>query len=268
MTHINGEAITGLQHVQVVSLMVDKKNSVITVNSIPLEQTSIQKDKRKRAPSLGHRVGKMLRHQSSGSGKIKKRPSFFKRLRREKSGRGSDTSGRSTSSTPSPKQPSSPHRTDSFKDRMSRLMSTDRRRKHTPVSPLARSTSPVGVAHNVTPSSSPPGSMCNVSLGTPPISPTGGHSRRPERHSMFVDSQLLVHQKSHSVSELTPHMKKSSPNTSPLLKRAMSPSERKNKPRRSVTIPREGRDVSHSKISIQLSTPERTEEIEEGTTNL
>lgn len=271
MTHINGEAITGLQHVQVIALMVDKKNSVITVNSIPLEQTSIRKDKRKRAPSLGHRVGKLLRHRSSGSGRIKKRPSFFKRLRRDKSGRGLENSSHSTSSTPSPKHPSSPHRTDSFKDRMSRLMSTDRRRRQTPVSPLARSTSPVGVAHNVTPNSSPPGSMHNISTATPPTSPIS-HTRRPERHSMFVDSQLLVHQKSYSVSELTPPSKKTSPHTSPLLKRAMSPSERKNKPRRSITLPREGREVQTAykkkTTSIHLTTPERMEEtqIEEGMT--
>ena len=184
-------------HVQVVSLMVDKKNSVITISTIPMKQTSIQKDKRKRAPSLGHRVGKLLRHRSSGSGRIKKRPSIFKKIRREKSGRGLDNSGHSSSGTPSPKHPSSPHRSDSFKQRISMLFGTDKRKRHTPMSPLARSTSPVGVAHNVTPNSSPPGSMPNVSGSTPPNSPTNPN-HRPEKHSMFVDSQLQVHQKSYS----------------------------------------------------------------------
>jgi len=238
--------------------MVDKKNSVISISTIPLEQTSIQKEKRKRIPSLGQRVGKLLRHRSSGSGRVNKKPSFLKKLRRDKSG----TSVHSSSSTPSPKHPSSPHRSDSFKQRLVNMMApSDRRRKHnTPMSPLARSTSPVGVA-NTTPSSSPPGSMPNVN-STPPNSPTNPTSRRPERHSMFVDSQLLVHQKSYSVGELGA-LKKSSPHTSPLLKRAV--------PKRSITLPREGGKPHHKKPSksksVHLSTPERTEEVDEGTTN-
>ena len=81
VTHLNEEAITGLQHVQVMTLLCNKKNTMINVSTIPLEQTSIRKDKGRRAPSLGHRVGKLFRHRSSGSGKIKRRPSFFNRLR-------------------------------------------------------------------------------------------------------------------------------------------------------------------------------------------
>ncbi|XP_064387144.1 microtubule-associated serine/threonine-protein kinase 2-like isoform X2 [Halichondria panicea] len=268
ITHINGVAIIGLQHVQVISLMVDKKNTVITISTIPLEQTSIQKDKKKRSPSLGHRIGKMLRHRSS-SGRLKsKKQSFFKRLSRNKSGRGLDSPGHSSSGTPSPKHPSSPHRSDSFKQRLAKVMGggTSRRSRHTPMSPLARSTSPVGLGHNPPSSCSPPGSMSNVSNSTPPNSPTNPNNRRPERHSMFVDSQLLVHQKSFSGD------KKSSPHTSPLLTRAMSPSGR-NKPKRSITLPREGgREVKHHKKtskskSVHLSTPERTEEADEGLTN-
>lgn len=251
---------------QVVSLMVDKRNSVITISTIPLEETSIQKDKRKRAPSLGHRIGKLLRHRSS-SGRVKsKKQPFYKRLSRNKSGRGLDSPGHSSSSTPSPKHPSSPHRSESFKQRIANFIGggTSRSRRHTPMSPLARSTSPVGVAYTTPSSCSPPGSMPNVSNATPPNSPTNPN-RRPERHSMFVDSQLLVHQKSFND-------KKSSPHTSPLLNRAMSPSGR-NKPKRSITLPREGgREVSHHKKtakskSIHLTTPERTEEVDEGLTS-
>ena len=244
VTHLNGESITGLQHVQVVAILCDKKNTMITVSTLPLEQTSIRKDKRKRPPSLGHRVGKLFRHRSSGSGKIKKRPSFFNRLRKDRGPKGLDSSGHSSSSTPSPKLSSSPHRSDSFKERMRKMIKPAPRRKQTPVSPLARSTSPVPLSQKITPNSSPPGSAQN--LCTPPNSPPT-QSRRPERHSMFVDSKLLVHKKSYSACELTPPVpKKSSPNTSPLLKRAMSPSERKRfyTPKRSETLPRSAKTKS------------------------
>ncbi len=252
---------------EVVSLIVDKRNSIVTISTIPLEETSIQKEKRKRAPSLGHRIGKMLRHRSSsGRAKSNKKQPFYKRLSRNRSGRSLDSPGHSSSSTPSPKHPSSPHRSDSFKQRIANFIGggTSRSRKNTPMSPLARSTSPVGVAYTTPSSCSPPGSMHNVSTATPPISPTNPN-RRPERHSMFVDSQLLVHQKSFND-------KKSSPHTSPLLNRAMSPSGR-NKPKRSITLPREsGREVTHHKKtakskSMHLTTPERTEEGDEGLTS-
>lgn len=224
--------------------MFDKKTHAITVHTIPLEDTSIRKDSRKRAPSVGHRVGKLFRHRSSGSGKIKKRPSFFSRFRRDKGVKGLDSPGHSSSSTPSPKLPSSPHRSDSLKDKMMsarmKFMKPSPRRKHTPVSPLARSTSPVALAQMLTPNSSPPGSTQNLT-GTPPNSPPT-NTRRPERHSMIVESQLIMHKKSHSASELTPPGQKkcASPitQTSPLLKRAVSPSESRAKPRRSVTLPR------------------------------
>ena len=254
VTHINGESITGLQHVQVMQLMIEKKTSTIVVSTIPLEQTSIRKDSRKRAPSLGHRVGKLFRHRSSGSGKVKKRPSFFNRFRKDKGKPQFDSPGHSSSGTPSPKLPSSPHRSESFKARIQKMMKPDhRRRKHTPVSPLARSTSPVALSHVITPNSSPPGSMQNLSNATPPNSPPNS-SRRPDRHSM-VESQLLLHKKSLSAHELTPPLapKKSvsSPQTSPLLRRAMSPSERKgSKPRRAETLPR-----THKSKILKISTP-------------
>lgn len=269
VTHINGESITGFQHVQVMTLMADKKHRTITVSTIHMDQTSIRKDKRRRAPSMGHRVGKLFRHHSSGSGKIKKRPSFFNRLRNKDRGHPLDSPGHSSSGTPSPKLPSSPHRSDSFKEKLRRkIIKPDRHRKHTPVSPLARSTSPgpVTITH-VTPNSSPPGSMQNITGATPPNSPPISFPRRPERHSMFVDSQLLMHKKSLSVCELTPSMKKpsTSPQTSPLLKRALSPSEVRKKgsrPRRSITLPREVKKRSPKMVSI-ITPPHRMEEEEE-----
>ena len=78
-----------------------------------------------------------------------------------------------------------------------------------------------------------------------------------------------MHKKSHSVCELTPAYRKppSSPHTSPLLKRALSPSsERKksNKPRRSVTLPREVHKKRSPKV-VSIVTPQKgVEEEEEG----
>lgn len=249
--------------------MADKKQQSITISTIALDQTSIRKDKKKRAPTTGHRVGKLFRHRSSGSGKIKKRPSFFNRLRNKD--RSLDSPGHSSSGTPSPKLPSSPHRSDSFKEKIRRKMikSSDRIRKHTPVSPLARSTSPgpITITH-MTPNSSPPGSMQNISGGTPPNSPPVTFPRRPERHSMFVDSQLLTHKKSHSVCELSAAAKKTStsPQTSPLLKRAISPSEarrRAAKPRRSITLPREVSKKRSPKMVSIVTPPHRNQGVEE-----
>ena len=93
---------------------------------------------------------------------------------------------------------------------------------------------------------------------------------------MFVDSQLLLHKKSQSVCELTPALKKpppSSPQTSPLLKRALSPSERKksSKPRRSITLPREVHKKRSPKM-VSIITPREEvhaeEELDEVTTLL
>lgn len=104
---------------------------------------------------------------------------------------------------------------------------------------------------------------------------------------MFVDSQLLQHTRSQNVCDISPNLKKSSnsPQTSPLLKRALSPSEirKKNaKPKRSVTMPR-AREVQHQKLPklVSIVTPDSfsenvleveegdpTEEVEEGITEL
>ncbi|XP_019850933.1 PREDICTED: microtubule-associated serine/threonine-protein kinase 3-like isoform X1 [Amphimedon queenslandica] len=249
VTHINGEAVTGLQHVQVVSLMFknskkdasakakdskepkhkrERENSILTIHTIPLDQTSIKQDSRKRIPWLGRRIGKILRKHSS---RVKKRPSFFRRGKM----RSVDTTSQSFTSSfgsGSPKLSSSPRRAESMKDRVrqhwrkSGSGSTSSKHGKTPVSPLARSTSPVALSSVLTPNSSPPGSVQNLSSTTPPNSPPTTHK---ERHSMFAESSLLTHtKKSVSSSELflstAATKKNSSPHTSPLLKRAVSPS--------------------------------------------
>ncbi|CAI8018025.1 Microtubule-associated serine/threonine-protein kinase 3 [Geodia barretti] len=221
VTHINGQSVIGLHHIQVMKLMIDKHNSFLYINTIPLEDTSIRKDKKKRLPTLGHRVGKLFRHRSSGSGRIKKK-SFISRMR-GRDRKGVDSSGHSSSSTPSPKHSSSPARTESFKQKLVSKMTP--RRRPTPVSPLARSTSPVSLAQIITPNSSPPGSVQNLSSAsftTPPNSPPI-YTKRLERHSV-TESQLVMHKKSQSACEL-PTPKHPSPHTSPLLQRAMSPGQ-------------------------------------------
>ena len=79
---------------------------------------------------------------------------------------------------------------------------------------------------------------------------------------MFVDSQLLLHKKSQSTSsEHSPAIKKSSssPQTSPLLKRALSPSERKRgaKPKRSITLPGD-RELQQQRVPkvVSIVTPD------------
>ena len=258
MTHINGQSITGLQHVHVMKLMIDKHSHYLYVNTIPLEDTSIRKDKRKRLPTLGHRVGKLFRHRSSGSGRIKKKSQSFLSRIRGRDRRGIDSSGHSSSSTPSPKHSASPARSESFKKRVSKMINpTTPRRRPTPVSPLARSTSPVSLAQIITPNSSPPGSQQNLTSGsytTPPNSPPI-YTKRPERHSMITESQLVMHKKSQSACEL-PTPKHCSPHTSPLLQRAMSPSsEGRGLPaRRSTTLPRQHKHKTVSSSELTRST--------------
>ena len=269
VTHINGQSVTGLQHIQVMKLMIDKHSSYIYINTIPLEDTSIRKDKTKRLPTLGHRVGKLFRHRSSGSGRIKKK-SFISRMR-GRDRKAMDSSGHSSSSTPSPKHSSSPARTESFKKLVSKMTP---RRRPTPVSPLARSTSPVSLAQIITPNSSPPGSVQNLSSGsftTPPNSPPI-YTKRLERHSI-TESQLVMHKKSQSACEL-PTPKHPSPHTSPLLQRAMSPSSEASNhglpARRSTTLPRQHKHktVSSSELTRSTSQYNPKEEVKLSTTLL
>lgn len=218
-----------------------RESSIITVHTIPLDQTSIRPDGRKRMPWLGRRIGKLLRKHSS---RVKKRPSSF--FRRFKPSNRLDTMSHSFSSssgTPSPKLPSSPRRSESMKDRIGRpwrKSNATPKRKQTPVSPLARSTSPVALSSVITPNSSPPGSTQNLSSTTPPNSPP---TNPKDRHSMFVESSLLTQKKSMSTSELfLTAGKRTSPQTSPLLKRAVSPSPEQqlklSKHRKSSTLER------------------------------
>jgi len=81
VTHVNGEAVQGLLHIQVVSLIVSGGNRV-TLRALPLDSTSIKVGGRKR----DHQQGKMTRqrskkkHQRGKTEEKKRRTSLFKRL--------------------------------------------------------------------------------------------------------------------------------------------------------------------------------------------
>ena len=127
----------------------------------------------------------------------------------------------SSSGTPSPRRSES--MTDKIHRSWKKGTSSSTKRKQAPVSPLARSTSPIALTTMITPTCSPPGSTQNLTQqATPPNSPPI-ITTRPERHSMFAESNLLSTRKSMSISELFPKQR-TSPHTSPLLKRAVSPS--------------------------------------------
>ena len=92
----------------------EKEKAYLIMNTIPLDQTSIRPDGRKRVPWLGRRIGKLLRKRSS-SNRVKKRPSLFRRM---KSGTKSMDTGSYSSSSGTP----SPRRSESMKDRLQRSL--------------------------------------------------------------------------------------------------------------------------------------------------
>ena len=210
---------------------------------ISLEHTSIRQDGRKRVPWLGRRIGKFFRRQSS---RVRRKPSIFRRFNKGTSRTVDSTSHSfsSSSGTPSPRLPSSPRRAESMKEPVRPLRQSSNASKWKqppPVSPLARSTSPIPLSSFATPSTSQHGSNENLSSVTPPSSPS---KQQHDRHS-FLESNLVTHnKKSISTSELflSNNKSTSSPQTSPLLKRAFSPSPeqpyRVTKPRRSSTLER------------------------------
>lgn len=238
-----------MHHVEVVSLMLNQskkkkkkpaKKIPITMHVIPLDRTGIRQDGRKRVPSLGKRIGKFFRKHSS---RVTRKPSMFRRLKStSRSVDGTSHSFSSSSGTPSPKLPLSPRRAESMKDPVRPIRqssSSSKWKQPPPVSPLARSTSPGPLSSSmITSNTSLNASNENLSSTTPPGSPS-----KQDRHS-FLESNLLTHKKSISTSELlfTGSKKSTSPQTSPLLKRAVSPSPeqpyRVTKPRRSSTLER------------------------------
>ncbi|XP_065905410.1 microtubule-associated serine/threonine-protein kinase 3-like isoform X2 [Dysidea avara] len=172
ITHVNGESVTGLLHVQVVQLMLNnRRTDVLTINAIPLENTTIQTGHRVPSKSIGHRMVKKLKKLKQKTGALKKRSrTIFRTSKDSRSRPQSPPSGSPNHAHQSPRRSEGASRSDSFKETMKRISRIGSPRK--PISPLAhspsptsvmttrsRSTSPLTVAHGTSsPSSSPTGS--------------------------------------------------------------------------------------------------------------
>jgi microtubule-associated serine/threonine kinase len=244
ITYVNGEKVTGLTQPQVWQLMLSGKNSLL-LHATPIEDTSIRKGGKKRTATLGRRIARrfnFFRSSKSSSNSGTKLKSRSKTIFRRKSSKAKERDW-IPPRAPSPEagiQPSrEPKRTESYKDKLSKLKPhTPMRRNTTPASPspLTRTPSPTSLhltiskdrsnstsplTHMGSPTSSPTGS--SQFLETPPDSPPK-NARKPERSSsLFVKStqhdSLLNRPERHSVYE------QSSPFTSAHLARRTSGSD-------------------------------------------
>ena len=236
--------MTGLTQPQVWQLMLSGKNSLL-LHATPIEDTSIRKGGKKRTATLGRRIARrfnFFRSSKSSSNSGTKLKSRSKTIFRRKSSKAKERDW-IPPRAPSPEagiQPSrEPKRTESYKDKLSKLKPhTPMRRNTTPASPspLTRTPSPTSLhltiskdrsnstsplTHMGSPTSSPTGS--SQFLETPPDSPPK-NARKPERSSsLFVKStqhdSLLNRPERHSVYE------QSSPFTSAHLARRTSGSD-------------------------------------------
>lgn len=166
-TIISPQAVTGLLHVQVVQLMLNRRNNeVLAINAIPFENTSIQTGHRKESGSIGHKMVKKLKKLKQKTGALKKRSRTIFRKDQSSHSRPQSPPSGSSGHTVQHRKSDGAIRTDSFMKRISRIGSPKK-----PISPLAhspsptsvmttrsRSTSPLTVAHGNSPNSSPTGS--------------------------------------------------------------------------------------------------------------
>lgn len=82
ITHVNGEAVQGLLHIQVVSLILQGGNKV-NIRAVPLESTSIKVGGRKRelqASKMTRQRSTKKKHQRHKSKEEARRSSLFRRL--------------------------------------------------------------------------------------------------------------------------------------------------------------------------------------------
>ena len=187
------QAVTGLLHVQVVQLMLNRRNNeVLAINAVPFENTSIQSGHRKESGSIGHKMVKKLKKLKQKTGALKKRSRTIFRNPKDHSSHSRPQSPPSGSSghTVQHRKSDGAIRTDSFMKRISRIGSPKK-----PISPLAhspsptsvmttrsRSTSPLTVAHGNSPNSSPTGSTQYLNeMETYPL--YGSSRKAPERSS-------------------------------------------------------------------------------------
>lgn len=252
------QAVTGLLHVQVVQLMLNRRNNeVLAISAIPFEHTSIQAGHRKDSNSIGHKMVKKLKKLKQKTGALKKRSRTIFRNPKDHSSHSRPQSPPSGSSghTVQHRKSDGAIRTDSFMKRISRIGSPKK-----PISPLAhspsptsvmttrsRSTSPLTVAHGNSPNSSPTGSTQYLhevenhsSSRKAPERSSSLHSAlpkkihsptRPERRSWF--GELTHHSRKPScegISSLvtaanksSPVHQKISPHGSPLVNRTFIP---------------------------------------------
>ena len=253
------QAVTGLLHVQVVQLMLNRRNNeVLAISAIPFENSSIETGHRKDSNSIGHKMVKKLKKLKQKTGALKKRSRTIFRNPKDHSthSRPQSPPSGSPSHTVQHRKSDGAIRTDSFMKRISRIGSPKK-----PISPLAhspsptsvmttrsRSTSPLTVAHgNNSPNSSPTGSTQYLhevesysSSRKAPERSSSLHSAlpkkinsptRPERRSWF--GELTHHSRKPScegISSLvtaanksSPVHQKSSPHGSPLVQRTFVP---------------------------------------------
>lgn len=222
ITHVNGQAVQGLLHIQVVSHILSGGNKV-SIRAVPMENTSIKMGGRKRAPN---NVGRMTRqrskkkHSRAKSDDKKRRTSLFRRLSSKKAeqhlgsplapSRSFSSLNRSLSSGDS--LPASP---------------TGAKSPRSP--PMARTWSPAGSdsAHSTTNSSQ--SSSPSSSTPNSPASSSGHFSRPSSLHGLKHSGKLPIHSTLKS-----PHRRKSVHNIplSPLA-RTPSPSPMATSPTRS-----------------------------------
>lgn len=82
ITHINGEPVQGLYHIQVLQLMLSSGDH-ITIRSTPLENTSIKTGGRKREPAQSKMARRTLhkqRKQKRDHSDKKRKTSLFRKI--------------------------------------------------------------------------------------------------------------------------------------------------------------------------------------------
>ena len=152
-------------------MLNNRRNDILAISAIPLENTTIQTGHRVPSKSIGHRMVKKLKKLKQKTGALKKRSrTIFRTSKDSRSRPQSPPSGSPSHAHQSPRRSEGASRSDSFKEKMKRISRIGSPKK--PISPLAhspsptsvmttrsRSTSPLTVAHGASsPNSSPTGS--------------------------------------------------------------------------------------------------------------
>ena len=182
ITHINGESVQGLLHINVVSLILSGGNKT-TIRAIPIEHTSIKLGGKKRGPQIGKmakRNSRKNKHTRSKSDSDKRRKtSLFKRLSSRRAEQHMNSphsggsrgfgSGRAQDSLSSPMTPSR-----SLTSLSRSLSSGD----SLPASPTRKS-SKTSTSRSYTPSSDTSSQSSSPGSSTPNSPASSAHFNRP-----------------------------------------------------------------------------------------